>query len=699
MTEFTSKFMQNRELSWLQFNLRVLEEAEDACVEPLERLRFVSIFTSNLDEFFMVRVGSLYDLSQLKKEYRENKTGLSAQEQLDLIYEIMPGFYRRRDEIYAQVIADLKQHQIHNQYYDELSGASQDFVKKYYKKQIAPVISPQIIDSSHPFPMLGNKKLYIFVHLNGLLDAKDDHYGLVPISENFEKYISLPGDEYNYIRIEKIIVEFVKEMFPAYKLQEKALISVTRNFDIDTSIDLKEEIDDYRKYMEKSIKKRQRQAAVRLEYTGSLSEESLAFLCEKINLPPQAVFQTTAPINMSYVYGLENILPTAVTCNVSYPPFRGREIQTNSIFSLAEKEDILLSFPYDSMNSFLRLLREAIEKPNVRSIKVTIYRLASDSKMVRILSAAAEKGIDVTVLIELKARFDEERNMHYADILMQSGVQVIYGFDNYKCHAKVCLITYKGKDGEIRYLTQIGTGNYNEETARQYTDFSLITANQEIGMDAHDFFKHMLTGSLHNKYLYLLQAPSTMKLRFIRLIDHQIAKGNEGFLFFKMNSLTDKELIEKLQEASANGVTVQLIIRGICCLLPQVVGLTENIEVRSIVGRYLEHPRLYVFGRENPDIYISSADMMTRNTERRVEIATPILSEEPRLRLLDYLDVQWRDDTKARRLGADGKYHRLEKKENLIAQEYFMVEAERWSEQAAKPKLREKIKQFFGKDI
>ncbi|MDD2427447.1 MAG: polyphosphate kinase 1 [Eubacteriales bacterium] len=695
MTEFTSKFMQNRELSWLQFNLRVLEEAEDTSVEELERLRFVSIFTSNLDEFFMVRVGSLYDLSQLKKEYRENKTGLSAQEQLDLIYEVMPELYRRRDEIYAQVIADLRQHQIHNQYYDELSGASLDFANNYYKKQIAPVITPQIIDSSRPFPMLENKKLYIFVRLNDPSSANNNHYGLVPISDNFEKYISLSGDEYNYIRIEKIIREYTDEIFSDYVVLEKALIAVTRNFDIGTSIDLREEIDDYRAYMEKSIRKRKRQAAVRLEYSGSLSEESIAYLCDKVSLPTKAVFQTTAPINMSYIYGLENILPTAVNHKVSYPPFRGRELPEESIFELAEKEDILLSYPYDSMNNFLRLLREAIRKPGIQSIKVTVYRLADDSEMVRILGEAAEKGIDVTVMIEIKARFDEERNMHYADMLMQRGAQVIYGFDNYKCHAKVCLITYKNNDDEIRYITQIGTGNYNEETARQYTDFCLITANQEIGMDAHDFFTHMLTGSLHNKYLHLLQAPSTMKLRFIRLIDREIAKGSNGFLFFKMNSITDKEIIEKLQEASASGVTVQLIIRGICCLLPQVEALTENVEVRSIVGRYLEHPRVYVFGRENPDIYISSADMMTRNTEQRIEIAAPVLAEGPRNRLLEYLAVQWRDDTKARRLGADGKYHRLEKKENLIAQEYFMAEAEHLSVLDSKPNLLQRIKLFL----
>lgn len=671
------KFMQNRELSWLKFNLRVLEEASSKDTPILERFKFISIFTSNLDEFFMVRVGSLHDLDRIKKEERDNKTGMSPKEQLDKIYEQMPELYRKRDRVYKEVVEELKKYNINNKYVEDLDEREREFVKSYYKESILPIVSPQIIDNSHPFPFLENKKLYVFSEMWD--ENNETKYGLVPISGEFEKYLSLPGDEFNYIRIEKIILHYLPTFFPNMTVKSKSLIAVTRNFDFE-SAEITEEHDNYKELMKKVLKKRQRQEVVRLEISGEKSHSMEKFLKESLGIGEEMIMYSEAPINMKYVYGLMDIIPTGVIKKVSYKefkPYKRIDLKHGSIMKLIEERDILLSYPYEDIESFLELIKEASEDTRTIAIKITIYRLAKNSKLVDYLINAAQNGIEVSVIMELKARFDEENNINYSDKLYQAGCNIIYGFEKYKTHSKICIISYKDKRDNIRYITQIGTGNYNENTSKQYTDFSLMTANEEIGMDALDFFKNMSISKINGKYLHLLQAPSTLKAKFLRLMDEEMEKGEDGYLRFKMNSLTDKDIIIKLSEASKRGVKIDLIIRGICCILPQVYGYTDNVNVMSIVGRFLEHPRVYQFGKgKDKKVYISSADLMTRNTEKRVEIACPVYDENIKARLVNYLDIQQKDNVKRRILKSTGDYVKPEKtSEDLCAQDYFINEA------------------------
>ncbi|MDY3903400.1 polyphosphate kinase 1 [Peptoniphilus sp.] len=670
-------YFQNRELSWLRFNERVLLEATEDSVPDLEKLKFVSIFVSNLDEFFMVRVGSLHDLSAIKKEVKDNKTGMNAGEQINAILKTLPAMYREKDEIFKKVSENLERSNIRELKYSDLDLEQKSFVEDFYIKRIDQLVSPQIVDINHPFPFLENTKLYAFANLE---KGKEKVFGIVPIRNTYPKYLILPGENFEYILIEEIILNQINQIFKEYKILSKNIIKVTRNTDFVDDRDTWEEFDDYREYMKSILKKRKRLNVVRLESQGKLSKQSLSFLLEKNELTEDAYFPIDSPLNMQYVFDLIKDIPKAIKSKLLYKDL----IQYNpadfskSIIEDVRHKDRILSYPYDSMDTFLSLLKEAANDPDCKSIKITIYRLAKNSKVVRYLTEAAQNGKEVTVFVELKARFDEESNINYANILYEEGCNIIYGFNKYKMHSKICLITFRNPRTEnLNYITQIGTGNYNESTAKQYTDFSLMTANPEIGLDATDFFKNMSIGNLDGKYMHLLQSPTTLKTGLMHRVEKEIAKGEDGYILCKFNSLTDKDFIEKFIEASQKGVKVDLIIRGISCLLPGIKNQSENIRIRSIVGRFLEHPRVYVFGKKDPMMYISSADLMTRNTENRVEIATPILDSEIKERILKYLEVQMKDNVGARLMNSSGEYEKIEEcGEKFSSQGYFVREGE-----------------------
>ncbi|MBS4882275.1 MAG: polyphosphate kinase 1 [Peptoniphilus harei] len=703
-------YFQNRELSWLRFNERVLLEATEDCVPALEKLKFVSIFVSNLDEFFMVRVGSLHDLSSLKKEVKDNKTGMNAEEQISAILNALPEMYREKDEIFKKVSEELENSNIKKLNYSDLNLEQKKFVEDFYMKRIDQLVSPQIVDINHPFPFLENTKLYAFAHLE---KDKEKVFGIIPVRNTYPKYLLLPGEKVEYILMEEIILNQIDQIFKEYKILSKNIIKVTRNTDFVDDRDTWEEFDDYTEYMKSILKKRKRLNVVRLESEGKLSKQALNFLLEKIELTQDAYFPLESPLNMKYVFSLIDEIPNAIKTKLLYRDL----IQYNpadfskSVIDDVRHKDRILSYPYESMDTFISLLKEAANDPDCKSIKITIYRLAKNSKVVRYLTEAAQNGKEVTVFVELKARFDEESNINYANILYEEGCNIIYGFNKYKMHSKICLITFRNpKTENLTYITQIGTGNYNESTAKQYTDFSLMTSSPEIGLDATDFFKNMSIGNLDGKYMHLLQSPTTLKTGLMHHLENEIAKGENGYILCKFNSLTDKDFIDKFIEASQKGVKVDLIIRGISCLLPGIKGQSENIRIRSIVGRFLEHPRVYVFGKDNPIMYISSADLMTRNTENRVEIATPILDSEIKERILKYLEVQMKDNVGARLMNSSGEYEKIKKdEEEFSSQKYFVMEAEE-KNFAAKSKVekivveKEKVvnkekkeESFFGK--
>lgn len=684
--------MQNREVSWLRFNERVLDEARMDEVPLLEKMKFISIFGSNLDEFFMVRVGSLHDLSQLKKIVRDNKTGMTPQEQIDTILKMLPAMYEKRDQLYADVTRKLNEYDIHRRFPEDLNKEQANVVKEFYRTKLDELISPQIIDAGHPFPFLENKKLYVVVELD-----QDGYrtFGLVPIRNSFPKYLMLPGDQTDYILTSDIVMSRVESMFEGFRVINKHLIAVTRNFDMSDDKDIRDEFDDFKEYMKVVLKKRQRLYAVRLESVGKLPKTVMDFLLNKLKLRKEQTFVSHTPLSLGFVFGLLEEFPSALRERLMYRPFPAYNPLPagESMIAAIRKDDLLMSYPYDDIDAFIQLLKEASEDPECMSIKVTIYRLAKNSKVVKYLCRAAENGKEVTVFVELKARFDEENNINYSNVLYESGCNIIYGFSEYKTHSKLFLITFRDKDGEVRYITQIGTGNYNESTSRLYTDFSLITADKEIGLDANDFFKNMAVGNLNGKYEHLLQAPTSLKQGLIRLMDREIAKGPEGRIFCKFNSLTDKTFIEKFSEASRAGVEVRLIIRGICCLLPGIEGLTEHVEIHNVVGRFLEHSRVYIFGRgTDADVFISSADLMTRNTERRVEIAAPIYKPELKQRLEHYLEQQFRDNVKGRVMQNDGTYAFVGGKEEnpFSSQDFFIQEA---GEKVQEKETREKQRQ------
>ena len=698
-------YTQNRELSWLQFNARVLAEAEDENVPLLERFKFLAIFTSNLDEFFMIRVGSLCDMAAVDKEHTDSKSGLTAKEQLHLIYKAVVPLYARRDAAFSDVDSKLSAIGLRRLTMDSLAPDEQKYIKRYFKDIIAPVLSPQIVDSHHPFPHLEGKVLHIAALLG---HKKTERLGLLPVPASLPPVVFLPETPSRYILTEDILLAYADHVFEMYDVLEKTVLCVTRNADIQVDDEtFGVEGGDFRKKMEKLLRQRRRMAVVRVEINRPISDHFKEHFRSRFEVSDAQIFLSrTAPLKLGYAFSLGEHLPEKKRAFLSDAPFTPQQPAMlsagQSLLKAALQRDILLSYPYESMEPFLQMIREAANDPAVLAIRITIYRLASKAKLVEYLCAAAENGKDVTALIELRARFDEQNNIDWSERMEEAGCKIIYGFEDYKVHSKICLITRRER-GAVRHITQVGTGNYNEKTAKQYTDVSLITADERIGQDAGAFFNNMALGNLSGRYSRLFVAPTSLKNNILALMDEQIAKGKDGYILLKFNSLTDIDVIAKLREASCAGVTVEMIVRGICCLLPGVPNHTENITVTSIVGRFLEHSRIYVFGRGDEEkMYISSADLMTRNTERRVEIACPIDDHAVRTRLHDILYAMQHDTVKARVLQPDGTYCKKPAVQDPIcAQDLLMQQAiENARKQAAQPAphpgFLEKIRKWFS---
>ena len=674
------RYTQNRELSWLRFNQRVLEEAADESNPLLERLKFVAIFSSNLDEFFMVRVGSLFDLAAVSPEAVDNKTGMTPIQQLRRIYETVPGLIEQKKRIYAGVRAALAEAGVEDVTYPSLRAQEEKTVDRYFKADILPILSPIIIGSHHPVPHLVSKQLYVAARLQ---DKKGKSaVGILPVPQSLPAYVVLPDSDLRFIRTEEILLHWAPTLFGAYQVLETCLISVTRNADISFDEEKFEDTEeDFRKQVVKLLRKRERLAVVRMELNHEISEQFFTRLTKLVQVDGEQCFIDPCPLQMGYAFALAGALSRGKAKRLSHQPYTSRWPEDlereKDILPQIQRRDRLLFYPFDSVEPFLRLLSEAAERPDVLSIKITIYRLASSSKIAHILCRAAENGKEVLVLMELRARFDEANNVAWSELLEEAGCQVVYGMEGFKCHSKICLITLRDK-GKMHYITQIGTGNYNEKTNAMYTDLSLMTADEGIGQDAVRFFRNMLVNDLAGEYQELLVSPYGIKEQLYTLIDQEMEKGTEGYICIKANSVTERGIIDKLRAASQAGVQVELIIRGICCLLPGVEGETERIHVTSIVGRFLEHARIYCFGKgADAKMYLSSADLMTRNLKRRVEIACPVHDREMREQLQWVLDCQLRDNGKASFLCPDGTYHR--KEHTLSApcnsQEQFMAES------------------------
>ena len=689
--ELDTSFTQNRELSWLRFNERVLAEAADATVPLFERLKFAAIFTSNLDEFFMIRVGSLFDLSLLKQVHIDNKTGMTPEEQLHAVYDAVAPLYKRRDKVMEEIEEQLRLHDISRVQMRELIVSEQKYVENYYQNTIRPMLSPQVVDTSHPFPHLINKARYIAVRLRAKGKEKEQ-FGLIPVPEALPRTVFLPGSAVRYLLTEQILLAYAEDVFSMYTVCDKAVICVTRNADINPDDENFEVDDDYRRHMKRVIKKRARLACVRLElFGGEVSTELREFLMRQLALKKEQVFKSKTPLDLSYVYGLSERMTPAARKSMTYRPFKpmpSAMVNPNeSVTKQVMKRDLFLSYPYESMEPFLKLVEEAAVDPAVVSIKITIYRLASSSRLVEALTKASENGKDVVALLELRARFDEQNNINWSETLEDAGCQVLYGMEDYKVHSKICLITRQEK-GKVQYITQIGTGNYNEKTAKLYTDFCLMTSDMEIGQDASEFFKNMALSNLDGEYHALMVAPNAMQSRIIEKIDEMIAvaaAGGNAHMMIKTNSVTDRVLIDRLQAASDAGVKIEMVVRGICCILPQIPSKTENITVTSVVGRFLEHSRVYCFmANGESEVYISSADFMTRNMTRRVEIACPVKSQQVKQRIIDFMLTMLHDNVKARRLMRDGSYLPVSNGEApLSCQDAFMIEAEEAASHAA----------------
>lgn len=654
-----SELYENRELSWLRFNQRVLEEAEDKRNPLCERLTFMSIYQTNLDEFFMVRVGSIHDQMLLEDDPRENKTNMTASEQLVAIRERVRELGKRKDESYHKLMKEVEKKGIHVVMYSDLDEKEKAFVQGFFQREIQPLLSPFTISKKRPFPFIKNKEICA----TAILETKGgkSRVGIVPCSNGmFSRLIEIPGSKGKFMLAEELILHFLPDIFSGYNIATKSLVRVTRNADIDADKVYDEELN-YRDHMAEVIKQRRKLEPVRLEYTRDVDKKIIKRVMNFFNIDKEMVFNTDAPLDMSFLFDIEDMLRHDKTLFYDKRiPQKSPEIDESlPIIPQVLEKDRFLSYPYENIRPFLTMLHEAANDPNVVSIKMTLYRLAKQSKVVEALVEAAENGKDVDVLVELKARFDEENNIEWSRTLEDAGCHVIYGLDGLKVHSKLCLITMKrGRD--VEYVTQIGTGNYNEKTARLYTDLCLMTGNQSIGAEAARVFNALSLGEVMKRTEHLLVAPKCLQNKVIDKIDReiQIAKdGGEGYIGVKINSLTDKKIIDKLIEASQAGVKIEMVIRGICCLHPGVKGKTDNIRIISIVGRFLEHSRIYIFGKgEREEMFIGSADFMTRNTVRRVEVATPLYDKDIRDRVRSFFQLQMSDNVKARELKKDGSY-------------------------------------------
>ena len=668
----------NRELSWLKFNERELEEAENKKVPLCERLTFASIYQSNLDEFFRVRVGSLVDQMLLGGKIRDNKTKMTAKEQIEAVLHQVMKLNRRKDAVYDAIMGQLEDYGVRLVDFRKISKKESEYLEKYFLNEIAPVISPTIVGKRQPFPFLKNNEIYAVVVLQ--TKSGKEKLGIIPCSNTgFKRLVELPTAG-TYMLAEELILHYIPEVFERYNIKAKSLIRVTRNADIDADALYDEDLD-YRDFMAELIKRRKKLAPVRLELTREMDGEIVDVLCDYLELDSDYVFQVQAPLDLSFVFEIQDTLrKTPELFYEKRVPQKSSQFRDGEpVFPQIREKDKLLSYPYESMKPFLNFLREAANDKEVISIKMTLYRVAKHSKIVEYLIDAAENGKEVLVLVELKARFDEENNIEWSRRLEDAGCRVIYGLDGYKVHSKLCLVTKKS-EGQVEYYTQIGTGNYNEKTARLYTDLSFMTANVEIGLEAAKVFQALSMEETVDNVQHLLVAPRCLQNKVLSMIDEEIAcakEGKEAYIGLKMNSLTDKKIIDKLIEASQAGVKIDMVIRGICCLIPGVKGKTENIQVRSIVGRFLEHSRIYIFGtQEREKVYIASADFMTRNTLRRVEVAAPVYDKDLKMQLEEMFITMLSDNQKARQEDSRGNYEIAEAQETpLNSQEFFYEQA------------------------
>ena len=670
-------YMMNRELSWLKFNERVLNEAGNPRVPLAERLTFASIYQSNLDEFYMVRVGTLMDQMESSEEIRENKTNMTSKEQVKAILEATRILDKKKDMIYEQLMGELEPQGIRIINFNRLSGEEGEWLETYFDQEIAPYLSANIVSKQQPFPFLKNKEIYAVALL--ATKSKKTKVAIIPCSNNvFKRLIDIPTRPGTFMLSEELILHFLPKLFPKYEIVEKSLLRITRNADIDTETIYDEDMD-YRDAMENLIKQRKRMNPVRMELSREINKKLVTGICKCVNVDKKHVFMSKVPLDMSFVFAIQNYLRVQGKENLFFekrsPRMTDQLNDKESLIGQIEKKDVLLSYPFENIKSFTNLLNEAAKDESVVSIKMTLYRLADKSQIVDALVDAAENGKEVVVLVELRARFDEESNIEYSRKLEEAGCRVIYGLNGYKVHSKLCLITRKTDNG-LSYITQIGTGNYNEKTSKLYTDLSLITANEEIGKEAAEVFACLLRGETIEETHRLLVAPKCLQNKVLAMIDEEMehAKNHEpAYVGIKINSLTDKDIIEKLVEASQAGVKIEMIVRGICCMIPEIKGYTENITVISIVGRFLEHSRIYRFGTpEREKVYIASADYMTRNTLRRVEVAAPVLDDQLREKLDFMFDTMMKDDEKGKRLNAKGNYEDRKVNEKTIdSQELF----------------------------
>ena len=698
-----SNVYMNRELSWLKFNERVLEEAENPEVPLCERMTFVSIYQSNLDEFFRVRVGSLQDQMLISKEIRENKTKMTSAEQIRAIIKEVKKLNQRKDKAYEKLMKKIEDYGITFINFASAKTEEKKFLEKYFMKEIMPLSSPTIVSKRQPFPFLKNGEIYAVVVLE--TRNKKERIGIIPCSNNMlARMVELPGGKGRYMLIEELILHYIGKVFKGYKVKGKSLLKVVRNADIDADAAYDEDLD-YREFMEDLMKQRKKLSPVRIDLSREMDETVVDALCRYLDVTPDRVFRSEAPLDVSFVFQVQDLLRrnTELFYEKRVPQKSPEFKDGQSILQQITKEDKLLSYPYDSIRPFLKMLTEAAEDDSVISIKMTLYRLAKQSKVIEALCEAAENGKEVVVLVELRARFDEENNIRWSRMLEEAGCQIIYGLEHYKVHSKLCLITRRGENG-IQYITQIGTGNYNEKTARLYTDLSLMTANEQIGMDAARVFQALAKGEVVEDMEHLLVAPKCLQSKVIEKIEEQIQKqknGETAYIGLKMNSLTDKRIIDKLIDASKAGVKIDMIVRGICCLIPGVEGETENIHVISVVGRFLEHSRIYIFGKgEEAQYYIGSADFMTRNTVKRVEVAAPVYSERLKKRLQDLFDLMLSDNKKARKEDTKGTYSVVEcKGQPINSQELLYQEAYAKAAVNSSNQLEEAVQQTENKVI
>lgn len=664
-----SELYENRELSWLRFNERVLEEAEDSRSPLCERLSFVSIFQTNLDEFFMVRVGSLHDQMLLEDNPRENKTNMTAEEQIDAIADRVKVLSARHDLAYRELMAELEKQGIRIINFAKLDDKEAEYLKGYFDREILPLLSPMTVSKKQPFPFIKNNEIYAVSVLAN--KNNKERIGIIPCNDGmFRRLIEIPGSKGYYMLAEELILHCLPDVFTGYTVVSKSLVRITRNADIDADKVYDEELN-YRDHMAEVIKQRRKLCPVRMEYTRDMDKKVLSRIREHLNISENMMFKKGAPLDMSFVFDIQDALrhKPELFFEKRIPQKSVMFDETKPLLPQIEESDKLLSYPYESIRPFLNMLTEAANDPNVVSIKMTLYRLAKHSKVVEALVEAAENGKQVDVLVELKARFDEENNIEWSRMLEKAGCHVIYGLEGIKVHSKLCLITLRKDDG-VKYITQIGTGNYNEKTSRLYTDISLLTANEKIGAEAAKIFQKLSLNQVIKETDILMVAPKCLQNKVIDRIDReiQIAKdGGDGYLGIKINSLTDKKIIDKLIEASMAGVKIEMVIRGICCLRSQIPGKTDNIKIISVVGRFLEHSRIYIFGRgEREEIYIASADYMTRNTVRRVEVAAPILEEGLKKRVRNIFNMMLSDNYKARIQQPDGSYVRVPAGDTII---------------------------------